>query len=1115
MDIYVKFYIEKENSHERFLFWACVLDTVCDDDSVDYKYLKTTYNLPKYEKFILVQEFEKYSPSEIQESGDYIKRAPIFLPKDESFNTGSPYKNRCAELTVYYEPPSAFAEKLHLFLSDFTDFDFYSIQKIIIKKIHEATGIDLIKSESMPGCISIYTPLPAFKTNIDLKEKIITVTSMEDIYDFCVEVEAISIETSHKSKILFKRLFFSKAGKTLKMQLPDDVEPFYTFRITVFHNDKGAFKCIYEESFHLVKSVSLGLNINSGTSKLLKNRFLGNKIEKLDMVEHNNNILVGGEPDFTDWDRQYAHYFLGKEKEYLESRYFFKNESEKKLFLEWIRSLLSDAKKVFLIDPFLSAKGFQDFISCYNSYFSLTVITTDPRCLPRTDDVNTESENLAEKIYDEFPSAQVYYLSKDALHDRYMIVESSAETRYYSFSNSWQGLLKNYSLLVQEMDYEPSLKLKNDYEKIIENATPIDKKACSPRQQESVQKKSDAPIDIEQAKEAVKGLQKTDSVDCIIKKFYTLFNAAKHWWEVTEDFENVYHRIETKKNEIIHELVGRLLKKEKKAFEADGWFVTGQKFSSYTKTTEIMERVRERGFCGLAYYDLKLDYAYYYLLSCFFIYDDEFVINELERQEDELFVFASGNKYPHFVSELIVSAMLCDRFANVHGKDMAIAVQMAKKTKYSYCRLYIAEGIYNGNYSKDFSEMIKFIEEIPLTDEEWICFLYSMYSSKIFKNCQTDEEKAYPQKIERYVHDKFLNKELHFILQFCAQAYLLSHSDLNLPDFDRFAALFDGAKKEEIIIKFKLFLLLYAVRKSQNNKLYDFFKNDLNIDKWYFDYIENTRNIRSLKETGEFSHKKNVVDISEFRSHIPLLAGALATLLGGKSNVSELCQKLIYKFDIHKNLITETYSYYDCGLDYFSALIILHSLYLMRDKVADIKKLVSEKIGWYVPLLLNADPNDLYGFSYSFAGLYFQFIGESDKASLYKKLTDRKMQIFCASMLYNQEISYIENYNKFLADYTFTDGYDRAKEMAYLLNVFVNLCLIDHKIAENHTESLVAVLKKVSDVMLIENNAKLAAILNAGIDYAKDKNTEKKETLLTAMTDVFFPYSALSCVEER
>lgn len=1112
MYLYIDFYIYNKETDKKILFWSCALDTICT--GVDYKYLNNgnKHSFPDFPNLSIIEEFKEFSIEDIGSNSFYQKRMPVFLPKDETFETGSPYKNCCSELINYYKSPELFASELKAYFASNKDYEIHEIQKVAINKIKELVGFDLTKMHSYPGCISVFQPLPQFDVYIDLKNNAIRISSKSSINDFIAEIEGLSVETSAKSNVVFKQLYYSENNTQLEIHLPENIETFYTARVTVFQNDQACIKCIYEESFHMVKTVSFGMNLKSGNTAILKNRFLNNQIEKKELSDRQDNFSVGGDSDFTDWDWQYNQYLFGKEKRFLESHYFFKNFSEKKKFLNWIRTVLSDAKKVFIIDPFLSFNGFNDFVSCYNSYFSLIVVTTDPVKLHRTDDKNNKSERLAEYIYEEFPSSQVFYVDKDELHDRYMIVESADETKYYSFSNSWQGVLKDYSLFIQEIDYESSLKLRNDYEKIIESNQAVTRVQSLPVSESCENKKTDVKISIEQAKAIVRELNENDSVEHIITSFCNLFNAAKNWWEVLEDFDFSYNTIKNKVKEIIPELVKQLLKVAKKGFEEKKHFITGEKFSSYIAAQDIMERLRTHGFSVHSYYDLGLDYALFYSLACFFVHEDSLVISELEKQENEIFDFDLDRKYKFFISEQIIYLILSEHFALVNDRNISEAVKFAKKSKYSYCRLYVAEGIYNGNYAKDFLEMIKYIEQISLSDEELICLLYSMYTSKIFYNCRTQEERDYPKKIEQYVHDKFLSKDINFILQFSRQSYFLSLRKFNLQGFERFSALFNGEKKNEICEKTYLFLLLYAVRKSQNNKLYAFLKNELNIDSHYFDYIENIRDIKLLNEEGEFAHKKSVVDISEFRSQIPLLASALATEIEKKENVSEVAKKLLYKFDIQKKLLTGTCSYYDAGLDYFSLLIILHALYLLKDDCSEIIEYV-KKIEWYVPVLLNSAPDDFYNFSYSFIGLYFQFLNESEKQNLFEKLSDTRIKVICMSMLNRQKKNFLKEYKDFFSTFVIDDDYDKSKNILYALNVFVDLCLIKHAVSKEDKDRFNSLCQKISDCIPKENNSVLENILSKGIIYINKPSEEAKTELLKSMDGTFFPYSVLSSVE--
>ena len=95
--------------------------------------------------------------------------------------------------------------------------------------------------------------------------------------------------------------------------------------------------------------------------------------------------------------------------------------------------------------------GFNDFNSCATTYFSLTVLTTDPTKCPRenqSDSINVNSLDLVKTIQSSFQNAKIYYVDRSKLHDRYLIVFDGEETTYFSLSNSWNGTVNNYSLFL-------------------------------------------------------------------------------------------------------------------------------------------------------------------------------------------------------------------------------------------------------------------------------------------------------------------------------------------------------------------------------------------------------------------------------------------------------------------------------------------------------------------------------------------------------------------------------------------------------------------------------------------------------------------------------------------
>ena len=147
---------------EKFLFWTCILDS--DVESIDEHYLNNDneYKLKEFSTYQLKMEIVSITEEELtNNTKSYKRRPPVFLAKDETFERGSPYKYSCSELINYYSNDD-FYNKFITFCPDLSDSNINKIQFAIIKKIKEILGIDILKQESIPGCISYYKKLDCF-----------------------------------------------------------------------------------------------------------------------------------------------------------------------------------------------------------------------------------------------------------------------------------------------------------------------------------------------------------------------------------------------------------------------------------------------------------------------------------------------------------------------------------------------------------------------------------------------------------------------------------------------------------------------------------------------------------------------------------------------------------------------------------------------------------------------------------------------------------------------------------------------------------------------------------------------------------------------------------------
>ena len=85
----------------------------------------------------------------------------------------------------YYNPNQSHQDDLLQFVKTFiyiTDNVFFEFQQEILEIIKSNLGIDILKSESMPGCFSIYTSLPSFVISIAQRRIEISSSAQKNYY---------------------------------------------------------------------------------------------------------------------------------------------------------------------------------------------------------------------------------------------------------------------------------------------------------------------------------------------------------------------------------------------------------------------------------------------------------------------------------------------------------------------------------------------------------------------------------------------------------------------------------------------------------------------------------------------------------------------------------------------------------------------------------------------------------------------------------------------------------------------------------------------------------------------------------------------------------------------
>lgn len=1091
---------------KELVFWTCVLDT--DVQNVDYEFLtknSKAINLG-VDGFKISAKFLNF-----YENVDcwYKKRNSVFLPIDKNSGKCSPYIFSCTELTNYYDYD--FSTKYIQFLAnieleikkDFSEYEKIEIQKKSISAIKDMIGIDILNQESIPGSIAIYNRLSKFKLDVNYNaekgDRYVKVF-FEPEQDSCYLLE---VEILENKKILYKQIYILAPNE--KIILPDStkLESFGQIHLSIFRqrkfdDSKIETNIVYEESGHLIRSFSIGVNTGGGNYKVIQNRFTGKKIEKVGLTQHSLTNSNKTELEPYQIEREYHYDLFGKDKKYLESQFFSENNEGRKKFLDWARNVLRRAKEVTIIDPFFDLNGFNDFNSCATTYFSLIVLTTDPVKCPRDcqNETRDVSQDLAKLITQSFQNAKVYYVDRAKLHDRYLIVFDGEETSYYNLSNSWNGTVNNYSLFVQELEFSIALQVKNCYSKY------IDKHYLEKIDVSEVLENEKKEKNIVSDKETLEKYVFMNNVNDSIKNenfesiFLDLFNAVYYGCKSIDKFELLPLCISKAKyiNNIelfVHDLVSRVLIQQKNIFLLEQkMFSTEKSLGWCTDIFTCMPLASYRHFCsGIPYYDLRIEYAQYKLLEACFASFPALVIKELCEQEKSVCVFNKDTKseIKYYVSEQIVSYMLSENFRYFPEQKCNELVDFANRSKNFYCKIYIAQWILDiDDKEQKFEDGLNSLLSLKLDSKDITVFLGSFCSKLLRVKSETMRSKK--NCIVDFISKNYAQSKECLIL-FALHAYLFSYEIY----FEEFKAFIDN--NQNVADELNKIFLLCSIHLVPDKKL--FLLLEKHIDKGLLSYLPETK------------EKPRITDVAKYINYIPYIGQILCGIV---KNNQEVQKGLLRRFELHPNFIFEINEHPTDEFDCYILLILLSALYVMKQQGVDVTTEI-DSIKWYIPYLLNMHDDDFYGLSFKLLDVYANFISDSEKVNLRDKLISEKQKIFLTTTLQNITNKTLEQIQDLLDDYSFCQ-YDKTNSIIYLLALFINL-VIYSRLSSSDKESMLLLFSNIKE-KFNENikSEKIQKCIEKGIIFYSENTEESKRLFIKELKTLYCPYTAYKFVDE-
>jgi predicted transposase YbfD/YdcC len=932
MQILLQFYIFNKIKHESFLFWSCVLDSCLDETNIDFKYLneKNKINIESFDDFALQIEYKSFTRETFDSNyKNYCSDRPeIFLATDATMQRGSPYSHASSLMKIYYQIPSDFISNLTKFCNLRSDYKFTQFQLNIISIIKKEFGIDILRNESIPGCLSVYTRMPGFSVNGNFNAlngiRYITIFPEKNIPNDNVLVE---IEVTDRKKILFKKL--CKYTSDFRYEFPQitELEHFSEFRVSIyfFFFSDGDFNKIFEECFHLLRSFNISGSIGGRNSKIVKNRFLEKSADKIDIMQHQPFASTSGKKDWVDWEIEYKDVLLGPNKKYLDSM-FFSRETGRKLFLEWARKTVSRGQRVTIVDPFFDENGLRDFDACIDTHLKVRILMLDPQ------NMKIKTNDLLDAIYALLPGAEVYIV--DHIHDRYLIVEEDTRTVVYSLSNSWNGTVNNYSLFVQEVPLLPALEIEEEIEKYIKNENlQINRNINNPKH---ILNERDRSIYtesfIKDFSEHLNAVTDNSDPDIFIQISTELF-WAYYYGKVDKPalISQITEKLMILKKDTLSTLVTKitvkLFENQKETFVLNSKFINNEPFSYYDSPEKCIERISPGNFFGRNYFDLDLDYALYELLKTIFYLWPKMVINEITEKENELCVVYRNEKdekipLKYFVSELIISSYLAGKYPAELPIEEDILDFISKSKIFMYCRIFFALAImyHDRKVRLTFNEIIEHLNVLGLEHRELLILLADMYC-KFFiqKRNQHDADNidVLLNDIVKFVLDRYSNRD---ITTFAYKAYIEPY-DLNFNELKHFTEQLEflerNNEKQEVQ---KLFLLSAS---QTNTKLQNKIKEIINPN----DYILN-----GIVQPLE-NKKSSAIDAAKYNNFIPYLGYLLASFIESDTQM-EKAKNIQFSLSTDKALIFLLYKFPEnMGLFYYDLALLLSTVFLMTARV--------------------------------------------------------------------------------------------------------------------------------------------------------------------------------------
>lgn len=930
--VLIKFYIQKKDENSiKVLYWSCVLETVLQN--LDYKTLNSANHFPlsnsqfsDYELFIELSEFT--SSSIDSDYNDYIKRPTFFLAKDWK-KINRPYNSCCCNVTNYYNPKQdALTNLKNLIGAEKSEIFYFQLINEINISIEKSIGINIFESGACPNSLSIYQRLQSFYINCN-KERNILIES-KDENEYSVIIEAYS-----KDNILFKKNLFFSTHLEYKLPNQNELENCYNLHITIFSKiDSNDYEIVYEEILHpVIRTIHCNIANKYGT-RIINNRFI-NKQEEVDIAQSSNIVESDKSTPWIDYENLYKKFY--KTEFQLDAQFFDIEEDVKekgrKDYLNWITNNLKDAQTIYIIDPFFDEQGIDDLIACGYNNSNLKVTTLNPDISKREGEILT-SGNLSYKFYTLFPRGELYYCDKKELHDRFLIIEKSDVTKYFSISNSWNGTVRYNSLFVQELNYEHSLKVKKIYGKCFDNGRLVKNETTTKESPIEAKEQEPTEEDVQQTLENIKKENyfiADDLANLFKYNAYGKIEEEKCIGLTEEYFEKLS---EDDRTSVINYVTKNALKLQKEKI-TDPSYINSEIYNPNDSAKKIRKTVRNFRFNFLRSFYYKFDYGYYGVLKQFFYLAPEKVINSIIKNEQKISLFKiKKNNDEIFVNKIslpLITLFLQRKFSRVKKEDTESAINFANETKSLYCKFYILYSLLesdNNIFSID--EIDVLCENLSFSNEvinEVYILAYDFLNFRS-QNFDFTKEDLFEHIVRRFAKDEYL------IIDFAIDCFIIHNNNLDDLNLYLNKAICVASRIEDLI-------LYLSLNSCESHKLSCYIKPKIN---------------KSDLELLEKYNLKNERFVDLFYNSLNTLGNTLYRL-AEKNEIFKLCNK----FEFNSLCIFDTMHDYSKTEDnYYLLNIIFECIKIYKQEGNDCSFLNEFKYFWMIPFVFNTKTFNSY-----------------------------------------------------------------------------------------------------------------------------------------------------------